>query len=445
MSYQVLARKWRPATFKDLIGQEATSRILINSITNQRLHPALIFAGPRGTGKTSTARILAKTLCCPNTKNTQPCCQCPTCKDIDTSRSLDVMEIDGASNNGVEAVRQLKETISCLPSGAYKIYIIDEVHMLSTSAFNALLKTLEEPPPHVIFIMATTEMRKIPTTVLSRCQILQFNRISDHLIYNQLKKICHKENVQAEESALWILVRESQGSLRDAQGLLDQMITFCQKVFKENDVNKILGLTERRLIMESLQSLLNRDPVKMLIVLDQLHTTGAEPELFLKNLIMELRNMLLLKIGSQNTIKHLISLSEQEQIQLSKIIEGFTTEELHLLFDMALKGSWELSRAQDQKIFLEMLLLRMSQAPYIESFFTQQLKLPSTATSSNKKKPTHSFHQKSSSDSSQTDAIDIHKHSFIKQLQSTFKADILNPSEGLQIKSKTAKIDKNKE
>ena len=258
MSYQVLARKWRPKIFEDLVGQDSVVRILTNGLKNKRLHPALIFSGPRGTGKTSTARILAKSLSCPNIKNGTPCNHCKTCQDIDNSRSLDVMEIDGASNNGVEAVRQLKETITYLPSGPYKIYIIDEVHMLSVSAFNALLKTLEEPPSHAIFIMATTEMRKIPATVLSRCQILQFHQIADHLIYDQLKKICQEEKVQTKDSALWMLVRESRGSLRDAQGLLDQMITFCHKNFNLKDVSEILGLTDWSLLTQSLQSLLEK-------------------------------------------------------------------------------------------------------------------------------------------------------------------------------------------
>ena len=369
MSYQVLARKWRPGVFKDLVGQTAVVRILINALKNKRLHPSLIFAGPRGTGKTSTARILAKSLSCSQATDLTPCNHCKTCQDIDNSRSLDVMEIDGASNNGVEAVRQLKETITYLPSGPYKIYIIDEVHMLSVSAFNALLKTLEEPPPHALFVMATTEMRKIPSTVLSRCQILQFHQIADHLIYEQLKKICQQEKAYAEDSALWMLVRESQGSLRDAQGLLDQMITFCQKKFNSQDVSEILGLTDRSLLMQSLQSLLKRNPAQMLKVLSQLQVKGGDPALFLQHLIKEIRNLLLLKLPTSDSIKNLIPLSQQEKTKLLNWIEFISSEDLHLLFDMSLKGSWEINRVQDTKIFLEMLLLKMSQAPYIESLF----------------------------------------------------------------------------
>ena len=390
MSYQVLARKWRPKNFKDLIGQNSVVRILTNALKNNRLHPSLIFAGPRGTGKTSTARILAKNLSCPDVfsyfKTSEsnklfqskkfwdlnPCNKCKTCQDIDNSRSLDVLEIDGASNNGVEAVRQLKETITYLPAGPYKIYIIDEVHMLSVSAFNALLKTLEEPPPHALFIMATTEMRKIPATVLSRSQILQFHQIADHLIYEQLKKICEKEKTQADSGALWMLVRESQGSLRDAQGLLDQMITFCHKKFKVQDVSDILGLTDRSLLMQSIKGILEKSPNQILIVLNQLQTKGGDPALFLHNLIKEMRNLLLLKQPASDSLKNLVPLSEQEKTILKQWSQELNSEDCHLLLDMALKGSWEINRVQDPKVFLEMLLLKMSEAPYIESLFGEK-------------------------------------------------------------------------
>ena len=367
MSYQVLARKWRPTVFSDLIGQKAIVRILTNAVKQKRLHPSLIFAGPRGTGKTSTARILAKTLNCPQTKEALPCNKCKTCQDIIDSRSMDVMEIDGASHNGVEAVRQITETITYLPSGPYKIYIIDEVHMLSISAFNALLKTLEEPPTHALFIMATTQMRKIPATVLSRSQVLQFHQISDNLIYEQLQKICKQENAQVEDSALWMLVREAKGSLRDAEGLLDQMFTFCHKQFNSQDVSEILGLTDRSLIMHCLKSLLEKSPKKMLKTLSQLEIKGSEPALFLQNLIIEIRNLILLKQLPLNEIKNIVPLSDKEKLELKEAITNFSAEDLHLLFDMAIKGAGEMNTAQNSKILLEVLLLRMSQAPYIET------------------------------------------------------------------------------
>ncbi len=368
MSYQVLARKWRPSILQDLIGQPAIVQILTNSLKDQRLHPCLVFSGPRGTGKTSTARILAKTLNCPHIQNQVPCNQCSVCRDIDQSICLDVMEIDGASHNGVEAVRQLKETIGYLPSLAFKIYIIDEVHMLSVSAFNALLKTLEEPPDRVIFIMATTDMRKIPATVLSRAQILQFCQIRDALIQKHLQKICQVEKVQTDETALWMLAGQAQGSLRDAQGLLDQMMTFCHKKFFADDVSRVLGLTDRSLLKDSLKSLIHKEPQKMLSVLNRLHTKGMDTSLFLQNLIQEIRNLLLLKLNSSaKDISSLITLSQEDQKQMKEWVHNLSCEELHLLFDNALKGSSEMPRVQDPKIFLEILLLRMCQNPAVPS------------------------------------------------------------------------------
>ena len=406
MSYQVLARKWRPAVLKDLVGQDSIVRILSNALKSKRLHPALIFAGPRGTGKTSTARILAKSLSCPHVKDSiLPCNNCKTCEDIDGSHSLDVMEIDGASNNGVEAVRQLKETITYLPaSGPYRIYIIDEVHMLSVSAFNALLKTLEEPPAHALFIMATTEMRKIPSTVLSRCQILQFHQIADHLIYEQLKKICEKEKVQTEDSAIWMLVRESQGSLRDAQGLLDQMITFCNKSFNSEDVSTVLGLTDRSLLMQTLKSLLERSPDQIIKVLDQLR-------------VKEMRNLLLLKISTSQSIKHLIPLSQEEKTTLLEWTKSVSYEDLHMLLDMTLKGSWEIGRVQDSKIFLEMLLLKMSQAPYVEDLVGGNPLQPEEEQPKIQKSLKPVKEQKSK---------DVKNHLFVQQVQNIFDADILD-------------------
>ena len=228
MAYQVLARKWRPKNFSELIGQDSIRQILSNALKQKRLYPVLIFTGPRGTGKTSTARITAKSLRCQNKKGIEPCNKCEDCVLIGESRHLDVIEIDGASNNGVDAIRELRDTVAYMPSSGYwKIYIIDEVHMLSQSAFNALLKTLEEPPEHVIFIMATTESHKIPLTVLSRSQKLDFHLLSTTSIKNQLEKISKEESFSVSDSILWLLAKQARGSLRDAQSLLDQVIAFC--------------------------------------------------------------------------------------------------------------------------------------------------------------------------------------------------------------------------
>jgi len=221
LSYQVIARKWRPQNFEQLVGQAHISTTLQNALKNQRLPHAILFTGPRGTGKTSSARILAKALRCPNAKDFIPCGVCTECEEIALSRSPSVLEIDGASNNGVDAIRELRDTVAYSPSsGKYKIYIIDEVHMLSTSAFNALLKTLEEPPAHVVFIMATTEVHKIPQTILSRCQRFDFRRIPTRQITEHLHMICQKDKIQAEDDALWMIARQGDGSMRDSQSCL---------------------------------------------------------------------------------------------------------------------------------------------------------------------------------------------------------------------------------
>ena len=275
-SYMALARKWRPRSFSELIGQEAVRKTLTNAIRQNRLHPVLLFTGPRGTGKTSTARILAKTIRCPQAAELDPCGKCDDCLLIQEGKSLDVLEIDGASNNGVDAVRELRDTVNYMPSsGSRKIYIIDEVHMLSISAFNALLKTLEEPPSHVIFIMATTAAHKIPQTVASRCQKLDFHLIPPLPIKQQLEKICQAEGIQAEEGALWLIARQAKGSLRDSQGLLDQMTAFCKGKVTEEKTAEILGLSDRNIIFQALEALAGRSEALTVKVIHSLPRGGG--------------------------------------------------------------------------------------------------------------------------------------------------------------------------
>ncbi|MCY4320970.1 MAG: DNA polymerase III subunit gamma/tau, partial [Bdellovibrionaceae bacterium] len=363
MSYQVLARKWRPKNFSQLIGQDSVRQVLSNALKQKRLYPVLIFTGPRGTGKTSTARILAKSLRCKNYKEV-PCDQCEDCLLIGKSRHLDVIEIDGASNNGVEAIRTLKDTISYMPStGYWKIYIIDEVHMLSQSAFNALLKTLEEPPPHVIFIMATTEQHKIPLTVLSRSQKLDFHLLSPLSIKNQLEMICKKENFSISDSILWLLAKQSRGSLRDAQSLLDQVITFCGNNKKE--VIKILGLSDPQLIKDCLSALLKKKEQDIITLLSRLRKKGVESKLFLQNLIESVSHLLFLKQNPSNN-PPLVQASSEEIEFMKQEIQNISSEELNFLFDMLLKGEKEMRFCQDSEMLLEVLLLRVCSAPKIE-------------------------------------------------------------------------------
>ncbi|MGZ3771757.1 MAG: DNA polymerase III subunit gamma/tau [Bdellovibrio sp.] len=363
MSYQVIARKWRPQSFTDVVGQAHITQTLTNALTNQRLPHALLFTGPRGTGKTSSARILAKALRCTNAVGFVPCNECYSCKEIAGGSSIDVIEIDGASNNGVDAIRELRDTVAFMPSsGKYKIYIIDEVHMLSTSAFNALLKTLEEPPPHVIFIMATTEVHKIPQTILSRCQRFDFRRIPTRQITDHLKVICEDENVTAEEDALWIIARQGDGSMRDSQSLLDQVITFANGPLSRSNVVEILGLTDRALLFETLNALIDRNSQAILKVIEKISAAGFEPHLFSQDLLEMIRNLLLVKV-SEAQAKQIVEMPDSEIQALIDMSQKLPEEDIHMLFDMALKGGNDIPRAQDPRIVLEVTLLRMASAP----------------------------------------------------------------------------------
>jgi DNA polymerase-3 subunit gamma/tau len=363
LSYEVIARRWRPQDFSGLIGQDHIRTTLQNALANNRLHHALLFTGPRGTGKTSTARILAKSLRCPNAQNFVPCNTCSECEEIASGRSLNVVEIDGASNNGVDAIRELRDTVGYMPSsGKYKLYIIDEVHMLSTSAFNALLKTLEEPPEHVYFVMATTEVQKIPNTILSRCQRFDFRRIPTRVIAQHLQTICERDGVEFETDALWTIARQGDGSMRDAQSLLDQTINFTNGKLQRTLVVATLGLTDRGLLMDLLTAILQRKTGEVIEGLKRLHASGGDPKLFLLDLMEQLRHTLLLKLSSDRT---LVDLPDSEQEALAKLGGDVTAEDLHFLFDLALKGAQDLVRATDTLLVLEMVLLRMANAPRI--------------------------------------------------------------------------------
>ena len=365
LSYQVIARKYRPQSFDQMVGQSHITQTLTNALKNNRLPHALLFTGPRGTGKTSSARILAKAIRCPNAVNFVPCDTCISCIEIATSRSMDVIEIDGASNNGVDAIRDLRDNVMFSPAtGKYKVFIIDEVHMLSTSAFNALLKTLEEPPPHVVFILATTEVHKIPQTILSRCQRFDFRRISLKQIAEHLRKICGEENYKADDAALWLIARQGDGSMRDSLSMLDQVISFTNGQLTESEVSKVLGLTERALIYETFQNILNRDPKSMVATLQKLTNSGQNPNLFLEDLSKIIRHSLILK--SDSTARLLIDLPDDEINLLVTQVSEVTDADLHLLFDMTLKSLNDSTRAQDPQTVFEIALLRLAQAPQIK-------------------------------------------------------------------------------
>lgn len=383
-SYLVIARKWRPQTFEEMIGQDHVSRTLYNALKSQRLHHALLFTGPRGVGKTSSARILAKSLKCPNSKDFVPCNVCSTCQEIISGSNMDVMEIDGASHNGVDAIRELRETVGYMPAqGRHKIYIVDEVHMLSVSAFNALLKTLEEPPPHVIFIFATTEPQKIPLTILSRVQRFDFRRIPTRLLTERLEQICKREEVQYDKESLWLIARQADGSARDSQSLLDQIITFCDGKVSAEKTIEVLGLTNRKLILDTMESLVHQNIGGVLDVVKSLYEGGADSKVFVQDLLESIRNTLLLKLENN---QGLVDLPDSEIEALKKIGSALGEEDLHFLFDMALKASSDILRAQDQRLALEMSLLRMSQAPRIQSFMNMRSSQEASGNNTLKKK-----------------------------------------------------------
>jgi DNA polymerase III subunit gamma/tau len=376
VSYQVLARKYRSMNFDELVGQDHVSRTLINAIKNDRFPHALLFTGLRGTGKTSTARILAKTLRCENRIDFKPCNKCNSCEEINSGSSVDVLEIDGASNNGVDSIRDLRETVMFSPSrGKYKILIIDEVHMLSTSAFNALLKTLEEPPAHVIFMMATTEVQKIPVTILSRCQRFDLRRISLTELTRHLKNICELESIKATEKALWLIARQGDGSARDSLSLLDQVINFSTGEITEQSVNSILGLTERSLLYSIFADLLQRNEDSLVASLKKVALSGTSPSQLLEDYLRLIRHSLLLKSVKLEHVSELttIELPDEEIQQLIDLVKDASESDLHMLFDMGLKSLQDVSRGFDPLLVLEIGLLRMCQAPKmisLQQFFS---------------------------------------------------------------------------
>lgn len=364
MSYQVIALKWRPQNFQNMIGQKHISQTLTNALKAGRLPQAILFTGPRGTGKTSTARILAKSLRCQNLQDFTPCGTCSDCQDIALGRSLDVVEIDGASNNGVDSIRELRDSVSFRPSsGDKKVYIIDEVHMLSISAFNALLKTLEEPPEHVVFILATTEVHKIPKTILSRCHRFDFRKISVQDMADYLENICTSEGVKFEKEALWSIARQGQGSVRDSLSFLDQVITYSEKNVSYENVRESLGLTDRRLLTQILQNVVTGDKDGVMKSLDSLFSSGTDINVIAEDLLEELKNLLVVK--TSKSAKDYLDLPEAEISILAEIAQKVSEAHIHLLFDMMLKLTQDLYRTQDQKTVLEVGVLKLCLYPKI--------------------------------------------------------------------------------
>jgi DNA polymerase-3 subunit gamma/tau len=364
MSYVVLARKWRPQRFEDVVGQPHVVQTLTNAISAERIAHAYLFSGARGIGKTSVARILAKALNCVQGPSPTPCNQCASCKEITESASIDVFEIDGASNRGIDEIRELRENVRYLPSkSSYKIYIIDEVHMLTTPAFNALLKTLEEPPPRVIFIFATTEVHRVPITITSRCQLFDFRRIAAAEIVDHLRRIAQEEDIKISEVSLRILAREAEGSMRDAQSLLEQMMVFSGKTISDEDLLEVLGVIDRQDLLDTAAAILEGDPVLCLETIERLYLHGHDLRRFCQELAEHFRNLLVMKVS--NEPQKLVDLTDAELAELKEQADKASSSTLQQFFHFLLRGEEEIRRSSNPKLALEMSLLRLVQLPQV--------------------------------------------------------------------------------
>lgn len=358
MAYLVLARKWRPQTFDDLTGQEHVARILRNALTSRKVAHAYIFSGPRGVGKTTTARILAKALNCVNGPTPDPCGECPSCTEVKSGSSIDVSEIDGASNTGVDNIRDLRERIRYAPSGSrYKVYIIDEAHMLSTSAFNALLKTLEEPPEHVIFVLATTEPKKIPPTVLSRCQHLPFTRISAHRIKERLKVISDAEGIKTATAALDMIARTADGSMRDALTILDQVVSFTDDITAA-EVKDLLGITDSETMARITGAVIDGNRPEIIRTIAELADSGTDLKVFARELLQFVRNLMVMKItgGAED----IIDVSEVERSSLATLMQMTSEEHSALLLSELIRAEPGIRSAYHPRVALEMILIKLS-------------------------------------------------------------------------------------
>ena len=359
MSYKVFARKWRPQVFEEVIGQEHITKTLTNALLSDRLGHAYLFSGTRGVGKTSVARIFAKALNCQDRQEGNPCNKCNKCIEITNGSSVDAQEIDGASNRGIDEIRNLRENIRYLPSsGTYRIYIIDEVHMLTLPAFNALLKTLEEPPEHVKFIFATTEAHKVPVTILSRCQRFDFKRIPIEKIEEQIKKIVQKEGITISDSSIAIISKEAEGSMRDAESLLDQVISFAGNNVKDEQIMEVLGIIDRALIYKTSQAIIDGNSTLCLDIINEIYNYGYEVKEFYKEIMIQFRN-LIVSLVSHNT-SHALDLPDNELQEIKKLAKEASLERLLQSLNFLINREADLRYTNNPRIALEAILLKLA-------------------------------------------------------------------------------------
>ena len=359
MSYLVLARKWRPQTFDDIVGQQHVSDTLKNAIKSNRVAHAFLFTGVRGVGKTTAARVLAKALNCEKGPTPTPCNKCSNCEEITAGNSVDVLEIDGASNTGVNDVREIIENVRYQPAKSrFKIYIIDEVHMLSTSAFNALLKTLEEPPAHVKFIFATTDPHKVPHTIHSRCQRYDFRRIPATQIVERLVAIAKADKIDVSERGLYLIAREAEGSMRDAQSLLDQVIAFAGNKIRDEDIAAALGLADRALLFDLGAAIIDHEPAKALAVVEQLHRFGYDLRRFVRELLEHARNLSVAKLGEVEALLADVPAEEREEIE--RQAQRISHEDLDRVFRTLLETEAEVARVPYPKLIVDMVVIKLA-------------------------------------------------------------------------------------
>jgi DNA polymerase-3 subunit gamma/tau len=361
MSYLVLARKWRPRTFKEVVGQSTVTRTLQNALSSGRIGHAFLLSGARGVGKTTTARILAKALNCgaSDKPTPEPCLKCPACVEIAAGTSLDVQEIDGATHNGVEQVRELRESARYNPArDRFKVWIIDEVHMLSSGAFNALLKTLEEPPPRVKFIFATTEIHKLPDTILSRCQHYDFRLIPAVELEGHLTEVAKGEGVKVSAHALSRIARAAEGSLRDALSLFDQVLSFSGSEVRDEDLPALLGLVDRELLLAASRGVAEGDARGLIELVGRLADHGADYRHFCRELLLHFRDLLLLKLSPPES-PLLAQILPDERERMAPLAANFSEEDLLRSLDVLGKAEGELRWAADQRVTLELALLKL--------------------------------------------------------------------------------------
>lgn len=364
MSYLVLARKWRPQTFDTVVGQEHVIRTLRNAIASGRVAHAFLFTGPRGVGKTTTARLLAKALNCEQGPTADACNVCSNCTEITAGHSLDVLEIDGASHTGVDNIRDLTEGIQYRPvKSRFRIIIIDEVHMLSNAAFNALLKTLEEPPPHVKFIFATTESHKILPTIASRCQRYDFKRIALRELMQKLQSIAEQEGLTTDDVGLALLAREADGSLRDAESLLDQVVAWSNGIVNEQTVRDSLGVADRQALLRVVDTILDRDPTTALRLAGNLYEHGYDPRRLCHDLLEHFRNIALVKVNPE--LASLTDLPDHEIAAVQRQAATRSLEDLQRLFTLTLRAEEDIQKTAYSQLVVEMTLVKLASQPAI--------------------------------------------------------------------------------